>query len=286
MHRRRPLLRPGPWAPHPARKTAGPGDALVVNPIARREQAGTRKQLSHLPPHDPARPPGLGPPASSPHLQRRACFRPGGKRWGVGGHQPYSRGRGCMICRLRGAGRGEARVAEEADVEQRLGGATLPRDEPCKYGLGDPAAPSTETDVQPFEGASMFAQTTATRPTPESPAPVQSTRRATGSRDSGMSLSAPTSASAANGTLTMKIDPHQKWSSKKPPRTGPRATPMPRRSPTPRARRPACAGVRSDRRAHPRAAATPRKPACTRRSPTGGRSRSRSARARASAAPR
>ena len=73
----------------------------------------------------------------------------------------------------------------------------------------------------------MTAQTKATRPTPESPAPVQSIRRATGSRDSGMSLRPATIAIAVSGTFTMKIDPHQKWSSRKPPTTGPSATPRP-----------------------------------------------------------
>ena len=73
----------------------------------------------------------------------------------------------------------------------------------------------------------MIAQTKATRPTPESAAPVQSMRRATGSRDSGSSLRPATIAIAISGTLTMKIEPHQKWSSRKPPTTGPSATPRP-----------------------------------------------------------
>ena len=73
----------------------------------------------------------------------------------------------------------------------------------------------------------MIAQTKATRPAPESAAPVQSMRRATGSRDSGRSLRPATTAIAVSGTLTMKIDPHQKWSSRKPPTTGPSATPRP-----------------------------------------------------------
>ena len=42
-----------------------------------------------------------------------------------------------------------------------------------------------------------------------------------------MSLSPATIAIAVSGTLTMKIDPHQKWSSRKPPATGPSATPRP-----------------------------------------------------------
>ena len=89
-----------------------------------------------------------------------------------------------------------------------------------------PAA-STGADVQPFDGASMIAHTNATRPAPESAAPVQSSRRATGSRDSGSSRSPATTAIATSGTLTMKIDPHQKWSSRTPPTTGPSATPRP-----------------------------------------------------------
>jgi hypothetical protein len=52
-------------------------------------------------------------------------------------------------------------------------------------------------------------------------------RRATGSRDSGTSLAPATSASAVSGTLTMKIEPHQKRSRRKPPTTGPSATPTP-----------------------------------------------------------
>ena len=73
----------------------------------------------------------------------------------------------------------------------------------------------------------MTAQTKAIRPAPDSAAPVQSMRRATGSRDSGMTLRPTTIASTQSGTFTMKIDPHQKWSSSRPPTTGPSATPMP-----------------------------------------------------------
>src|SRR3954447_20189514 len=90
-------------------------------------------------------------------------------------------------------------------------------------------APAVRTgaDVQPFEGASMIAQTKATRPTPESAAPVQSIPRAAESRDSGSSRRPASAAIAVSGTLTMKIDPHQKWSSRTPPTTGPSATPRP-----------------------------------------------------------
>ena len=73
----------------------------------------------------------------------------------------------------------------------------------------------------------MTAQTSATSPAPDSAAPVQSIRRATGSRDSGSSRQPATTAIAVSGTFTMKIDPHQNWSSRKPPTTGPSATPRP-----------------------------------------------------------
>ena len=42
-----------------------------------------------------------------------------------------------------------------------------------------------------------------------------------------MSLRPATIATTVSGTFTMKIDPHQKWSSRKPPSTGPSATPRP-----------------------------------------------------------
>ena len=73
----------------------------------------------------------------------------------------------------------------------------------------------------------MIAQTKASRPAPDSAAPVQSMRRATGSRDSGITRRPTTIASTQSGTFTMKIDPHQKRSSSKPPTTGPSATPRP-----------------------------------------------------------
>ena len=73
----------------------------------------------------------------------------------------------------------------------------------------------------------MTAHTSATRPAPDSAAPVQSSRRATGSRDSGSSRRPATIAAATSGTLTMKIEPHQKRSSRNPPTTGPSATPSP-----------------------------------------------------------
>ena len=126
------------------------------------------------------------------------------------------------------AGRGEARVREQADVEQRLLDAALPRHERDQRDRGERAGGEHgRRTSSPWTGASMTAQTKATRPTPESAAPVQSMRRATGSRDSGRSLAPATSAIAVSGTLTMKIEPHQKWSSRKPPTTGPSATPRP-----------------------------------------------------------
>ena len=88
----------------------------------------------------------------------------------------------------RGARRGEARVrgtgARRAAARRRA--AATRRTRPARRRRSAPAA-STGADVQPFDGASMTAHTSATRPAPDSAAPVQSMRRATGSRDSGTS---------------------------------------------------------------------------------------------------
>ncbi len=92
----------------------------------------------------------------------------------------------------------------------------------------------------------MIAHTKATRPTPESAAPVQSIWRATGSFESGRSRAPATIASTVSGTLTMKIDPHQKWSSRTPPTTGPSATPSPAVAGPDADRQRALAGVGED----------------------------------------
>ncbi len=46
-----------------------------------------------------------------------------------------------------------------------------------------------------------------------------------GLRDSGMTLAPTTTSSAITGRLIRKTEPHQKWPSRKPPRTGPTAMP-------------------------------------------------------------
>ena len=122
---------------------------------------------------------------------------------------------------------GEPRVPEQAHVEQRLIDPTLPRDERHERDCRHRDRGEHGEDVQPLLGASMIAHTKTTRPTPERTAPVQSIRCATGSRDSGTSSRAAMIAAATMGTFTMNTEPHQKWSSRKPPTTGPRATPTP-----------------------------------------------------------
>ena len=127
-----------------------------------------------------------------------------------------------------GAARGaEARVLEQPHVEQRRRGAALVHGERRQRDRRERAGAEDAADVQPCAGASMTAQTRATSPAPESAAPVQSTGRAAGSRDSGRSRRPATRASAVSGTLTRKIEPHPKWSSSTPPATGPSATPTP-----------------------------------------------------------
>ena len=72
----------------------------------------------------------------------------------------------------RGAGGGEARVAEQADVEQRLRDAALPDHERGQRDRGERAggrAPARTSS--PRDGASMIAHTSAIRPAPESAAP-------------------------------------------------------------------------------------------------------------------
>ena len=81
--------------------------------------------------------------------------------------------------------------------------------------------------VQPLLGASMIDATSAPRPTIDSPAPTTSMRGRCGFRDVGTRNRPAMSATITIGTLTMNTDPHQKWSSRKPPATGPSATAMP-----------------------------------------------------------
>jgi hypothetical protein len=88
-------------------------------------------------------------------------------------------------------------------------------------------SPRTGKLVQPWLGASMMADTNDNRPKTDRAAPVQSTCWPSGLRDSGTSRRPARIATAATGTLTMNTEPHQKWSSKVPPTSGPRTTPRP-----------------------------------------------------------
>ena len=222
----------------------------------------------------------------------------------------------------------EARVAEQPQVEQRLRGAALLDDERGQRDRGERAggehrggrpALRRRLDDRPDERdqarrrrAPRRSSRCAARPGRATPGRRRARRRARATH---------------SGTLTMKIEPHQKWSSRTPPTTGPSATPRPavaaqmpiaiarsrasvktltssesvagmmnaapgahdraggdqpvdaarvgggRRGErrTPRARRAACGGARSDRRARRPAAAARRTRACTRRPPTAAR---------------
>src|SRR6185312_4520454 len=85
--------------------------------------------------------------------------------------------------------------------------------------------PSTCAEPKPCAGSEMIAHTSAVIPTIDSRAPAGSAGLA-GPRDSGISASAATMPTTAIGTLMRKIEPHQKWSSRKPPTVGPATTPI------------------------------------------------------------
>jgi hypothetical protein len=76
--------------------------------------------------------------------------------------------------------------------------------------------------VHPLLGASMIDATRATRATIDNPAPTTSMRGCSGLREVGTRNRPAMSAPTTIGTLTMNTEPHQKWSSRKPPVTGPR----------------------------------------------------------------
>jgi hypothetical protein len=88
-------------------------------------------------------------------------------------------------------------------------------------------APRMIALVQPRSGASISAQTSAVSAAIERTAPSQSSRAESSSRDSGTSASAPTTRAAAIGTLMRKIPCQSTLSMRKPPATGPMATPEP-----------------------------------------------------------
>ena len=98
---------------------------------------------------------------------------------------------------------------------------------PARMATARTPAPTTHGDRHPRWGTSMIDQTSRVRPAVDATAPSTSMGRRTGSRESGTSHSAATSPSRTTGTLTRKIDPHQKWASSQPPAIGPMAIPRP-----------------------------------------------------------
>ena len=82
-------------------------------------------------------------------------------------------------------------------------------------------------DVQPRDCASMIAHTSDVRDAIERTDPSLSTGGVSGSDDSGTSGLAASNAIATIGRLTRKTEPHEKWSRRSPPATGPIATPIP-----------------------------------------------------------
>src|SRR5664280_2338111 len=98
---------------------------------------------------------------------------------------------------------------------------------PARMATARTPAPTTHGDRHPRWGTSMIDQTSRVRPVVDATAPSTSMGRRTGSRESGTSHSAATSPSRTTGTLTRKIDPHQKWASSQPPAIGPMAIPKP-----------------------------------------------------------
>ncbi|MDQ0683720.1 hypothetical protein QFZ56_002683 [Streptomyces achromogenes] len=91
----------------------------------------------------------------------------------------------------------------------------------------NPARPRTATarlraerpPNAPCSGSSMIHQTSAVMPTAESTAPSGS-GFCQGALDSGIRVTAATTASTTTGTLIRKIECQEKWSMRTPPRTG------------------------------------------------------------------
>ncbi len=88
-------------------------------------------------------------------------------------------------------------------------------------------APAMVGRPQPADGPSMIPYSSARRPVVDSTVPSRSRRGAPASRELGTMAIAPTMAAATMGTLTRKIDPHQKCCRRNPPASGPMATPSP-----------------------------------------------------------
>lgn len=87
---------------------------------------------------------------------------------------------------------------------------------------------STETSVKSASSPPrMIPYTSSTRPMMESTTPTGSRRPGFGSLESGTRISIAISAMITTGTLTRKIEPHQKCSRSSPPVIGPIAMPRP-----------------------------------------------------------
>ncbi len=88
-------------------------------------------------------------------------------------------------------------------------------------------APITSPDVQPLIGASMIAHNSRPRPAIDHSAPPGSGLCSAVFFELGTRARAAVKATAAIGTLTRKIEPHQNRVSKRPPAIGPTAMPIP-----------------------------------------------------------
>lgn len=88
-----------------------------------------------------------------------------------------------------------------------------------------PSAVSTRVEPHPCSGCEMTAHTSEVMAIVDSTEPSTSGLRTVGSFDSGTSSTTAATASAATGTLTRNTEPHQKWSIRTPPMTGPPARP-------------------------------------------------------------
>ena len=88
-------------------------------------------------------------------------------------------------------------------------------------------ATTGRVDVHPCSGASMTAYTSELIPVIDSSAPTGSRRVAWGSRESGTTWRAPSSATTRSGTLIQKTDDQPKLRISAPPRMGPTAMPSP-----------------------------------------------------------
>ena len=88
-------------------------------------------------------------------------------------------------------------------------------------------ATTTFGSVQPSAGPSMMPNSRPPRPMIDSTAPSGSRSPWLGSFDFGIMKTPATRAIRAIGTLTQNTELHEKWSSSRPPVTGPIATPSP-----------------------------------------------------------